>query len=89
MQIGPVGGEVLGPMAVLLILGITVVSVVGINQWRRLRQAEMETALKQQMLERGMSADEIAQVLSASPSWTSKGQPAARTELKPMADYRG
>jgi hypothetical protein len=33
--------------------------------WRRTRQAELDAALKQQMLERGMSADEIVQVLEA------------------------
>ena len=35
------------------------------NYWRRSRQAELDAALKQQMLERGMSADEIVQVLQA------------------------
>ena len=35
------------------------------NYWRRSRQAELDAALKQQMLERGMSADEIVQVLEA------------------------
>ena len=40
------------------------------NYWRRSRQAELDAALKQQMLERGMSADEIVQVLEA------KSQPA-------------
>ena len=35
------------------------------NYWRRTRQAELDAALKQQMLDRGMSADEIVQVLEA------------------------
>ena len=35
------------------------------NYWRRSRQAELDASLKQQMLERGMSADEIVQVLEA------------------------
>jgi hypothetical protein len=35
------------------------------NYWRRTRQAELDAALKQQMLERGMSAEEIVQVLEA------------------------
>ena len=35
------------------------------NYWRRSRKAELDAALKQQMLERGMSADEIVQVLEA------------------------
>jgi len=35
------------------------------HYWRRSRQAELDASLKQQMLERGMSADEIVQVLEA------------------------
>lgn len=35
------------------------------SYWRRSRQAELDASLKQQMLERGMSADEIVQVLEA------------------------
>jgi hypothetical protein len=68
-------GEVLSPLVGLLIMAILAISVVGIIQWRKIRQAEMETALKQQMLERGMSANEIAQVMSASPSKTSMNLP--------------
>jgi len=34
-------------------------------QWRRVRVAEIEAALKQQMLERGMSPAEIEQVVHA------------------------
>lgn len=52
----------------ILFLAISVVSA----QWASVRRAEMraqqaehELALKQQMIERGMSADEIASVLAA------------------------
>jgi hypothetical protein len=38
----------------MLIIGIVVISVVGMIQWRKFRQAGIEVALKQQMLERGM-----------------------------------
>jgi hypothetical protein len=31
--------------------------------WYKMRKAEMEASLKQQMIERGMSADEIVRVL--------------------------
>ena len=34
-------------------------------QWRLHRRTEMEAALKQEMLQRGMSAEEIERVLSA------------------------
>jgi hypothetical protein len=36
------------------------------HAWRRVRIAEIEGALKQQMLDRGMSADEIERVARAS-----------------------
>ena len=81
--------EVLGPWGGMLIIGIIVISVVGMIQWRKFRQAGMDAALKQQMLDRGMSAEEIAQVLSASSSKTSKDQPVARPELKETVDYKG
>src|SRR5262249_24201082 len=35
-------------------------------QWRKARQVEVEGALKKEMLERGMSADDIVKVLGAS-----------------------
>jgi hypothetical protein len=63
--------ELIGLVAVaggILFLVIAVVSA----QWAsvrkaemRMHQAEQELALKQQMIERGMSADEIAKVLAA------------------------
>ena len=43
------------------------------NYWRRSRQAELDAALKQQMLERGMSADELVQVLEAKSQPTKVG----------------
>ena len=58
--------EVVAPIGILLVIGIVVVAVVAVVQWRRVRLAEMEATLKQQMLDRGMSADEIAMVLGAS-----------------------
>jgi hypothetical protein len=36
------------------------------NAWQKVRRAEIEAALKHEMLQRGMSADEIRQVLEAS-----------------------
>jgi hypothetical protein len=49
-------------MAVLPTLG---------HYWYKARKAELEASLKQEMLQRGMSADEICQVLGA----TSDGAP--------------
>jgi hypothetical protein len=60
--------EVVESLGTMLIIGIMVISVVGMVQWRKIRQAAMDADLKHQMVERGLSADEIAQVISASPS---------------------
>jgi hypothetical protein len=46
--------------------GVTLVAIIGIFQWRKIEQRRMEAALKQEMLERGMSADEIVRVIEAS-----------------------
>lgn len=35
------------------------------HQWRRAREAEIQATLKSQMLEQGMSADDIERVLAA------------------------
>jgi hypothetical protein len=62
---GP-GGERLSSPLVFLFSGATVVAIIGIFQWRKIEQRRMEAALKQEMLERGMSADEIVRVIEAS-----------------------
>jgi hypothetical protein len=50
------------------LLGGTVVAVVAIiaTHWRHVRQAEADTALKQDLLQRGMSVEEIERVVRAS-----------------------
>lgn len=48
-----IGGCLMGLVAVVAL------------QWRRVRVAEIEPALKQQMIERGMAPGEIEQVLRA------------------------
>jgi hypothetical protein len=54
-------------VTVLAVLG-AVVAVIALimYHWRRVHIAEMETALKEQMLAKGMSAADIVQVLTAS-----------------------
>ncbi len=60
--------------AVLGSLGIIAVTVMSVSaQWRRIRQAEELNALKREMLQAGMSADEIAHVVSASPKSKFRG----------------
>ncbi|HMC63678.1 MAG TPA: hypothetical protein VKI65_01955 [Gemmataceae bacterium] len=52
---------------VAVVGGLTVAAIAVLaSNWRRVRIAEMEGSLKQQMLEKGMSAAEIEQVLRAS-----------------------
>ena len=58
-------GEFIGLVAVVGGLVVGAISIL-VNYWRRVRLAELEAALKQQMLDRGMAAAEIEQVLKAS-----------------------
>ena len=64
----------------------TVVSSVG-YYWHKIRKAELEASLKQEMIQRGMSADEIKQVIQAS---TERGSRACRSDPaeKETADYK-
>ena len=56
------GGQLIGLVAVLVGPLIALVAIAA-SQWRRVRIAELEAALKQQMLDKGMSAAEIEQVM--------------------------
>jgi hypothetical protein len=58
------GGELIALTSVImgpLMIAIIVVA----SQWRKVRVAEVEGALKQQMVDKGMSAAEIEQVMKA------------------------
>ena len=59
------GHDIVAVVAVVGGLLIAAIAIV-VNNWRRVRIAEMEGALKQQMLEKGMAAGDIEQVLRAS-----------------------
>jgi hypothetical protein len=54
----------------VLILAVATCYIVKVlaGQWRAVQQAELEISLKEQMIQRGMSAAEIAQVLHAEPT---------------------
>jgi hypothetical protein len=58
-------GELIALTAVIVGPLIAITAIV-MTQWRRVRVAEMEATLKQQMLDKGMSAAEIEQVMGAS-----------------------
>jgi type II secretory pathway pseudopilin PulG len=49
-----------------ILLSLAVVAIVGIVQWRIVRQSEQQAALTQDMLQRGMSAEDIYRILSSS-----------------------
>jgi hypothetical protein len=52
---------------VLVLLGafVALVIVTGIVHWSRVRRAEIETEFKRELLDRGMSIDEIDRLLRA------------------------
>src|SRR5438045_814376 len=64
---------------VLLALGIPGVAIICwavthcVGEWLKARQTESELALKQEMVARGMSADDILRVLHAGPAPKSNG----------------
>jgi|GEM_PF-1917692 len=66
--------ERLGSDEILLLFLITISAVTGLtifftSRWENIRRAELDTSLKQDMLNRGFSADQIKLVLeSSSPS---------------------
>jgi hypothetical protein len=59
------GDEIIPIVAIVSGILCAIISTLAYN-WRRVRVAEMEASLKQQMLEKGMSAAEIAHVMGHS-----------------------
>ena len=51
------------PLLVFIALGLVIVAVVGLVQWRRVRIGEAETSLKIRMIERGYTPEQIGHVL--------------------------
>jgi hypothetical protein len=58
------GGELIAVIAIVGGLVCGVIVMIG-EGWRRIRKAEIEAKLKTDMLDRGMSAEEIKIVLEA------------------------
>jgi hypothetical protein len=59
-------GAILGTLGILAATSICITAIVS-EAWRKVRQTEDNNGLKQSMLDRGMSADEIAAVVKAAP----------------------
>jgi len=80
-------GELPG-VIVAALMSVTIIVAIVANQWRKVRVAEQEAALKQTMLERGMSAEEIVRVLTASGRAASPVPPPA-FPVKETAEFTG
>jgi hypothetical protein len=63
------GSQIIAVIAIvgtLVLFASIVLSAIIVPQWRRVRQLEAETRLKQELLAAGMSAAEIVQIIEAS-----------------------
>jgi hypothetical protein len=58
-------GPAIGAVACFAMIAVIMVGPAIAREWRKAHQAKGEAALKQAMVERGMSADEIISVLKA------------------------
>jgi hypothetical protein len=64
--------DLLIPIIMSICGTLVAIIAIGAHQWRCVRQAEVEGALKQDMLSRGMSVQEIERVVQASSQKSSK-----------------
>jgi SOS response regulatory protein OraA/RecX len=62
----PAAAAALGSVGIFICIAVIAVGCTMAVQRRKAHQVEIEAALKRDMLERGISADEIAKVLNAS-----------------------
>jgi hypothetical protein len=70
-------------LPMLLAFGTTAIVILGVTiavQWRKVRQAEHDARLKEQMIQRGFSADEIEKVINAGPDRRPVGKAANRLD---------
>ena len=73
------------PLLVIVAIGLFIVAVVGMIQWRRVRIAEAEAALKMRMIERGYSPEQIAQVLQTRMGKAGRGRGRENDFLAPAS----
>ena len=73
------------PLLVYIITGIVIIAVVAMVQWRRVRIAEAEAALKMRMIERGYSPEQIAQVLQTRMDKAGRGRCRENDFLSPAS----
>src|SRR5262245_51238780 len=88
------GGELIALFSIaggLLVGTIAIVTSLWASVRRaesRARQVEMEAALKQDMLNRGMSAGEIERVISASQTKAAESNPPQQVRARRTAEYK-
>ena len=78
--------DLLAPVAVLTVTAVVVLGIVIAIQWRKVKQAKAATRLKEQMIERGFTADEIIGVINAGVSHDRAGKTAGMVK---EVDARG
>jgi hypothetical protein len=66
---------------------ITSVASTFARNWRKARESEHLAALKQNMIEKGMSAEEIQRVISAAPAPAEDKQPPVVNLAKKLAEH--
>jgi hypothetical protein len=59
--------ELVGCLAIICGTLVLVTAIIG-KQWRKIRQTELDNAMRRDLLDRGMSPEEIARVLNAEPA---------------------
>src|SRR5262245_15406356 len=86
------GGDLVVLIALLLsflVGGVIAVTAIVTAHLRKARLAEQEAFLKQEMLQRGMSADEIVQVVAATRGNSAEAASPAPAPLARTVDYQG
>jgi hypothetical protein len=83
------GGFWLPVFILALMLCLTLVAMVAVAEWGKLRRAKLQAGLTQALLQRGMSANEILQTLAASQALDSKPSPPAQARIAETVEYRG
>jgi hypothetical protein len=82
------GGYSLPVFIPTLMLCLTLVAMVAVGEWGKLRRAQLQANLMQAMIQRGMSAAEILQTLAASREFEFSGQ-CVQAQLAAAADCKG
>jgi hypothetical protein len=83
------GGYWLPVLILGMMLCLTLVAMVAVGEWGKLRRAKLQASLTQAMLQRGMSAVEILQMLAASRDFESMPRQPAPSRSSETADCTG